>query len=653
MCGIAGMWSKEPVDEAFLCSLADTMLGVISHRGPDDGGYVVGPNVFVGNRRLSIFDLSEAGNQPFFSRDGKVWLVFNGEIYNHFELRGELEGEFEFKSHTDTEVLLHAYEKWGMACVDRFIGMFAFAIWDTRKEELVLCRDRLGIKPFYYHFDGKKLVFGSEIKALLAAGIEARPNHSVLRDYLVSGFYDHTGQTFFDGIVQVKAGHLVTVGQAGLRESCYWNLSGRPGSSDLSAEAAERRYLDLLEDSIRLRMRADVPCAIMLSGGLDSSALAHIADGYKGSHELNVMTFRHAESRYDEGPYADLVSKGRNWKSYSVVVRESDVGNMLRDTLWHQDEPFGGVANLADVMLSALARQNGIYVLLEGQGADETLGGYEYYYLHHLLDLLERDESAARNLYSRYAALRGSKDPASKASFDAFILKAGKEAGHLSQDGTAATRREVLSGDLLAREGTGYKQPALMGSLFQNALFRDLVATKVPRVLRFKDKSSMMHGVELRVPFLDHRLVEHSFSIRPESKLADGYTKVMLRRAMKDKLPEVACFHVKRQVQTPQREWLRGPLQPLVAEVINSRSFGARGLFDQEAAISIYQEYIARPESYPNSFFIWQWLMVEWWFRLFIDKTEAPARPTVNRPNTRRYPSFEGRAARAAGLVDR
>ena len=262
MCGIVGMWSKESCDSRHLSQLVDRMLNVLIHRGPDDGGYCVGPNIAMGNRRLKIFDLSDAGNQPFFSDDGKIWLVLNGEIYNHYELRRELENEFAFRSTSDTEVLLRSYEKWGMKCLDRLIGMFAFAIWDARDHKLILCRDRLGIKPLYYYFNSKMLIFASEIKVLLAAGVEAVPNLNVIRDYLTSGYYDHTEQTFFKGVSQVKQGRFLTVNANNVTETCYWDLIERIGEENKEPKDAEEVYWEVLQDAIRLRMRADVPYAV-------------------------------------------------------------------------------------------------------------------------------------------------------------------------------------------------------------------------------------------------------------------------------------------------------------------------------------------------------------------------------------------------------
>jgi asparagine synthetase B (glutamine-hydrolysing) len=286
-----------------------------------------------------------------------------------------------------------------------------------------------------------------------------------------------------------------------------------------------------------------------------------------------------------------------------------------------------------------MAREKGIYVFLEGQGADETLGGYEYYYTYYLADLALRDESKARKLHRDYALKRGVEPSALDTSFQEIVARGMHADSRMGQDGTTTTQEAVLSPELLGCKGTGFEEANLFALRFENVLYRDLFYTKVPRVLRFKDKASMMHGVELRVPFLDHRLVELSFSISPEKKLVGGFTKFYLRQRMAGRLPDEIGFHVKRQVQTPQREWLRGTLRPFVEEVINSGSFKQRGLFIPNKVHKIYSEYIDFPEAYPNSFFIWQWLLIEWWFRIFIDNTYAPSTyDWPNSSNVRRYP---------------
>ena len=616
MCGIAGIWNRQVADQGEIDLAGNKMLESIVHRGPDDGGYSLDDRVFLGNRRLKIFDLSEAGNQPMFSRDGRYWIVFNGEIYNYCELKPALEKDFTFSSHTDTEVLLYSFVKHGIACVEDFIGMFAFAIWDSRDKELIICRDRLGIKPLYYYSDGTKLIFASEIKALLAAGVKVEADHDVIKDYLVTGNYDHTDRTFFRNIRMLKAGHFLKINERGISEICYWNNIERiKHHKDRDQQEVTREYWEMLDDAVKLRMRADVSYAVMLSGGLDSSALAVIADKYVGSSPLNVCTFRHRNSKYDEGPWANLVAEQKNWRRHEVFVTEDDVVRLLNETLWHQDEPFGGVASFADVMLSKKAREDGLYVLLEGQGADETLGGYEYYYNHRLADLAASNQVAAKALFHHYAEKRNISD----GKYTEIVDSGAGKSGTLTQDGTVGVRADVLSADLRNRPGTGYISPEYFGSRFENALFQDLFNAKVPRVLRFKDKSSMMFGVELRVPFLDHRIVERSFSIATADKLKDGYTKYCLRKKMESMLPSETCWHVKRQVQTPQREWMRTTLKPVIDNVINSVSFSQRGLFDISGVRNLYARYISEPDTFQNSFFVWQWLMIENWFRIFVD----------------------------------
>ena len=612
--------------------LARVMLNTIRHRGPDDGGFAIHPQGFVGNRRLCIIDVSSAGNQPFFNDTGAIWLVYNGEIYNYLELRQELEGQAVFRSGSDTEVLLRAYEKWGSACVDRLVGMFAFAAWQQDARRLTLCRDRLGKKPLYYHWNGSRLLFASEIKALLAAGVPARPDMDTFADYLREGVYDHNEFTFFEGIRQVGRGSILTIENGVLRESRYWNLAELILYRENSPASAMEAYLSLLNEAVRIRMRTDVPIAVMLSGGLDSSVLAVLAERNAPEGTLNVMTFRTDDPLYDEGPWAELAMTGKPWRWFSVLLDPLELEKILPSLLWHQEEPFGGVANFGDVLLARYARSRGIYVVLEGQGADETLAGYEYYFAHHLADLEDRDSKAAREAYSAYARLR-QYDP--DGDLRLLTTPVRQAMSGFSQDGTRATQPEVMLKDI-EYPGRGVNNKTYFRSYLTTAMFRDLVQTKVPRVMRFKDKAHMMFGVELRAPFLDHRLVEIAFSIPPEAKLAHGYTKYCLRRAFQHYLPKEIIFSVKRSVQTPQREWLRTSLAPMVEEVINSESIARRGLVDAVRARAMYADYCDHPDE--NSFFLWQWVMLEWWHRLFIDgnRSMEPSY-TVTTDNICRY----------------
>ncbi len=637
MCGIAGGWYRTERDNDELATLADSMLNAIAHRGPDDGGYVSNNRLFLGNRRLKIFDLSGAGNQPFFSDDGGIWLVFNGEIYNHYELRAELEGSYNFHSHTDTEVLLHAYEKWGMDCLDKLNGMFAFALWDDHKQSLYLCRDRLGIKPLYYHCSEDALLFASEIKSILVAGVERHMDRSVIRDYLTDGFYDHTNRTFFEGIRQLKAGSFLTITESGKAETLYWNpideLLGREPDEQVLPE-----YWDTLEDAIKLRMRADVPYAVMLSGGLDSSVIAALADAHLDGETLNTMTVRYPDPKYDEGSWADHVAEGRAWNRYSTVIDSGHVTSMFQQAMWHQDEPFGSVALFGDMVLSELARKQGIYVLLEGQGADETLAGYEYYYIHRIIDLMKSDPSAARRSHREYALRRGIKDDSVDAHFDQLVSTSMQAGKRLGQDGTLPVRPDAISPSLEQAVDAGFAIHQT-GTAIGNTCYNDLTSTKLPRVLRFKDRSSMMHGIELRVPFLDHRLVELSQAIPTDCLIDSGYTKFCLRKKMANRLPTETCFHVKRQIQTPQREWLRTLLKPTMDEIMHSQSFAGRDILNMEVARKLYDDYVDHPQRFPNGFFVWQWLSIEQWARTFLDQTSLlESIPRPPNANLRRYP---------------
>ena len=615
MCGIAGIIAPD-ANEATIA----TMLALMEHRGPDDEGWHLDDGVALGNRRLSIFDLSPAGHQPMSNHDGSLWIVHNGEIYNHIELRREL-NHYPFTSRTDSEVILAAYEAWGEECLERFNGMFAFAIWDSRSCRLFCARDRIGIKPFYYHMTGDRLLFASEIKALLGVGVPRRPNDRVIHDYLVDGYYDHTDETFCDGIYQLPAGHKLVYHDGRLVISPYWQLAERvqnlAGLSD--AEYAEC-YLALLRDAVRLRLRGDVPYGVYLSGGLDSSSIAVLADELKDSTApLRTFTLCFEDQRYNEQPFAAEVLRGKDWQATFVLETEAHAGQLLERTVWHQEQPFAGVMTMGDLLLNKAARENGVLIVLEGQGADECLAGYEYFFGAYLRDLLNSgQETIALAEAQAYCDLRGLPANQAKDVLQRLVALDRDKTG-LAQDNTRPTNPSALNPDLLHSAGTdvGFAEPFARHLL--NRTYRDLRHTKLPRILRFKDRASMAYGVELRVPFLDHRLVEYSFSMPADQKIRAGVQKALLRRVMQEQIPEINRDHVKRQVQTPQREWLSTTLRPVINDLIHSASFRQRPYFDVARVQAEFDRYCQDPDRYGNSFFIWQWFSLEKWFQMFID----------------------------------
>ena len=613
MCGIAGIVGAD-WDRAAL----ESMVSVQHHRGPDDRGIYINPKhkVGLGHNRLSIVDLTPAGHQPMANHDGTLWIVFNGEIYNYVELRNQLY-DYPYRSKTDTEVILAAYERWGDACVEHFIGMFAFALWDEKKEHLFCARDRLGIKPFHYAWHKDSFLFASEIKAILAAGYRAEPNWEIWAAYLTHGIYEHSSESFFAGIHTLPPGHTLSIDRGEKSIRSYWNLSALAAQPVLLPdEQAAGELLDLLKDSVRLRLRSDVPLGVNLSGGLDSSSLMVMVDSLVSNHgEVKAFTASFSDPKYDEQDFASQVPCNNDWIRHLQRLDSEKVWSVAQEALWHQEAPYGGIATLAYHHLHRLAHDSRVTVLLEGQGVDEMLAGYNYFRPYHYLDLLE--QGRFQELRAELTACEGS----GEWELNAMRHLRSGEPLNVYQDGTSYLQtncvargvRELFSGNL------EFPQP--FKDRLTNALYRDLRYTKLPRVLRMNDRLSMAFSRELREPYLDHRLVEFLFRLPGQQKIRRGKGKFLLRKAMAGRLPEAIRSAHKRGVVTPQREWLRECLHPQVEEIIHSRSFTERGIFDVKEVQSAYVTF--RAGQGDNAFFVWQWLNTELWWRMFIDQRVA------------------------------
>lgn len=546
--------------------LVETMCSRLSHRGPDAQGVWRSDALTMGHRRLSIIDLSDAGSQPMLSSDGRYVIVFNGEVYNYKELRVELHG-YPFHSNSDTEVVIAAWARWGEASLDRLVGMFAFALWDTQEKTLVVVRDRFGVKPLVYATlpDGS-LVMASEIKALHAAGIRAEPDQIAWATYLAYGTSDHPSRTFWSGVSALPAGSLLRWRPGTTPTIRRWyDLAAKVGveldQRDRNVVAEE--YLALLRESVRLRFRADVPVGINLSGGLDSSILFGLVQAIQGSDsDIKAFSFITDDERYDELPWVRLMLEGSQHPLVPCLLRASDVPQLAKQISESVDEPFGGIPTLAYATLFRRARDEGVLVLLDGQGLDEQWGGYDYYLPSSTPD----------------AIVQGAADP--------------------------AVRPECLAldfGALATRDS--FATP--FNSRLRDLQYRDLTATKIPRALRYNDRVSMAASTELREPFLDHRLVELALRQPDDRKIADGVGKVLLRQLAQKIVPETLRTAPKRAVQTPQREWLRGELASWANDLIETAM--QTGWFTP-AAKQAWQEY--RSGRGDNSHWVWQWLSV-------------------------------------------
>jgi len=521
---------------------------------------------------LSIIDLSDAGRQPMASADGRVWIAFNGEIYNYRELRATL-SDYPYRSQTDTEVLLAAYERWGPACLDRLLGMFAVLIWDSRRRTLFAARDRFGVKPLYYHLaaDGQ-LSLASEIKALHAAGVPAEPDTVTWATYLTRGLYDYGPRTFWQDVHSLPAGHYLTWRDGQVRIQRWYDLAERTGTQDeprSTADVAEE-YADLMRQCVELRFRSDVPVGINLSGGLDSSTLLGLVHAVQGADsETIAFTYTCGDPAYDETPWVEqMLARTRHpWNLCHFAA--ADVPELAERVQWHQDEPFGGLPTLAYARVFAEARAAGVIVLLDGQGMDEQWAGYDY--------------------YTAAVDGPGSRMPA---------------AGTVQGSTDRPVRPECLASEFRALAET-FEFPTPYGDALRNLQYRDACYTKIPRALRFNDRVSMQSSTELREPFLDHRMFELALRQPAERKIVGQTRKWLLRRMTRKLLPHQLVEAPKRPLQTPQREWLRGPLRDWADDCIE-QALGTCDWLDGTAVRRAWQAFLAGHSD--NSFYVWQWI---------------------------------------------
>jgi asparagine synthase (glutamine-hydrolysing) len=547
MCGIAGIVDRRgaPPDEALL----RRMLKQIEHRGPDGEDVWTHGGVGFGHRRLAIIDVTDGGRQPMHF--GSLTVLFNGEIYNYLELREELRALGHcFNTDSDTEVLIHCFAQWGEACVHRFRGMWALALYDSANNSLLLSRDRFGIKPLYYSETAEGWLFASEIKALLVAGVGARADERTLASYLTVGLEDHGAGTFYADVKQLLPGHNLRID---LRNDTaeytrYYELADHVPDS-ATAEA----YMDALRESVRLHLRADVRVATCLSGGLDSSTIAALAISAlrrQGEGDFAAFTAKSEWAGNDESPWAEKVVRHCGIPWHSVMATYEDFASSLETCLMFHDEPVGSSSVFLQYWIMKAAAAEGVRVMLDGQGGDETLLGYERYYPVYL-----RDQMASRGLLAAggefFAAVRHS-------ALTMPLLLA-----YMVYFNSPAARRVVIR-----RRSRGVQKRFLdMGVEALDDLApasRDLRTLQtmevgrfqLPHLLRYEDRNSMAHSVEARVPFLDHECVEIALALAPSDKIQHGYSKYVLRRLAETLVPkEVAWRRFKNGFEAPDRLW--------------------------------------------------------------------------------------------------
>jgi asparagine synthase (glutamine-hydrolysing) len=664
MCGIFGFWQPDSLDwnRQTLCR-ATTAL---RHRGPDDEGYLLVDtatgrwveaagddtipevqrprlaelpseeryNLAFGFRRLSILDLSPAGHQPMGTPGGQLWIVYNGEIYNYIELRAELQAlGCTFATRSDTEVILHAYRQWGEACLRRFNGMWAFAIWDAARQRLFCSRDRFGIKPFYYYRTGRSLAFASEIKALLELpGVPRQPNDGILYDYLSANQIDHTAETFFEGIEQLPPAHYLVVDAGSVSVHRYWDLPKIEQTLPGPDIGYAQTFAELLTDAVRLHLRSDVAIGTCLSGGLDSSTIVCLVERLlagtgnpdlpPGERLQKTFSACAEDLRFDERRFIEPVLQATGAERNFVFPHPSRLLDDLPRLIYHQDEPFGSLSIYAQWCVMALAHEGRVKVLLDGQGGDELLGGYHSYFDYFWAGLLGRGHWGL--LLSEWAAYRRIYR-ASPWSVAAHTLRpfapawAVSAARRLKRGGGLGMQVLGLNPDFARRYRRRRPEAVpLRPDPFRNALYDSLTRSSLPKLLHYEDRNSMAHSIEARVPFLDYRLAEFAFQLPPEQKIHHGLTKVVLRQALQGTLPEVVRARTdKMGFVTPEKEWLATALKPWLEELFNSASFRSRPYFNPGEIQSALQAH-ARGQVDLTAL-AWRWANLEFWLRQMVD----------------------------------
>ena len=618
MCGICGIVAPGRPAEA---ETVAAMSELIAHRGPNGDGIFTGVGVALASRRLAILDLSDAGAQPFASPDGRMQLVYNGEIYNYRELRAELEGRgHRFASASDTEVILTAYREWGERCVERFNGMWAFALWDSVEHRLFCARDRFGVKPFYYRLDGGRLVFASELKAFRADRTTApEANDRIVRDFVRNDWFDHTDETFFSGIVKLPPAHTLVFDRDGLRTRRFWQLELREPPAGDAVEAVR----ELFVDSVRLRLRSDVTVGTCLSGGIDSSAVACVIDLLLRDEAENAKPVGERQQTFtvyfddpalDERPFAREVIARTKAAPHWVTFTAADLVENLEHIVEAHDEPFRSTSICAGWYVMREAARAGVTVVLDGQGGDEVLAGYPAYFSARYADLLGQGRLRAlatelaehRRLYGSRRALATLARPLAPARLETRLRE--------RRSGSAS----LLHGDLRGLPQT----VELDGSPFPDRLrrlqTRILTVRGLPELLHAEDRNSMAHSIEARVPFLDYRFVELLFSLDGGQLIERSRTKAILRRALHDLLPPSVRERTdKLGFVTPEAAFFRGALGEFASDVFASQRFGERGFVDAAAARARLEKH--RRGELNAGFELWRALNLELWARAFLD----------------------------------
>lgn len=614
MCGISGILS---FDRRYNQKDILKMNKVLLHRGPDDEGTYFDDFIGLGHRRLSIIDLSKAGHQPMSDDSERYWIVFNGEVYNYLEIREELlEKGYIFHSNTDSEVILKSYIEWGVDCLQKFNGMWAFAIWDNEKKELFCARDRFGVKPFYYFHNSPYFVFASEIKAILEVeDVHREPNKVRILQYLGNFPLLENTSTFFKDIFQLPPSHYLIIRKDSFKIERYWDIEKK----NIENLDTKERFLEIFKDSIKLRLRSDVPVGTCLSGGLDSSSIVCVLNKMIDTSKQKTFSSCFEDKRFDEREYIEEVVKATSVTPFHTFPNVDHIYPQIQKIVWHHDEPFDSTSIFAQWSVMELAKQNKVVVLLDGQGADEILAGYNRYKIYFFLDYLRRKNlvEIIKNYKYLFEVVRSYRKTTDK-SFVGLIKQVSKS-NFRSSKGDFSYVEKYLTHDFLSSylNELIFSLPLKFNNKLENKLYQDTYFSSLQKLLQYEDRNSMAFSIESRVPFLDYRLVEFIFSLPIKLKINKGWTKYILRKSMKGILPEkVRCRKDKMGFVTPQDLWLK-EIESDVRKIVNS--FSKRGYVKSEEIPKILDGYYNGNNSLGK--IVWKAFCLEIWFRVFFESS--------------------------------
>lgn len=613
MCGISGVWEfNSNVDKSIL----QKMNKIQFHRGPDDSGIIVSNRVGLGHQRLSIIDLSIKGKQPMSNENNTVWVVFNGEIYNFKNLREELERKnHRFKSDTDTEVIIHGYEEWGVNLVYKLRGMFAFAIYDSSRKKIILSRDRVGKKPLWYYKDDKRLVFASEMKALLQhPEVPRKINKNAISYYLSYGYIPHP-ISIFENIYKVEPAQLLIIDQAGIKKYKYWNYEFKPINKSFEQLKLELRRV--IEESVKLRMISDVPLGAFLSGGIDSSIIVALMSKY--TDQVKTFSIGFEEQDFNELPDARIISEKYNTNHHEFIVKP-DAIKLLPELVYYYNEPYSDSSAIPSYYLAKMTRQH-VTVALNGDGGDENFAGYDRYminnfykklYFKKILQKLSNfipefsNKNSLRKL-KRVLQIAHLSDKEKYYSFLKTFSRIEKIKIMLDQELADLQVQKIIFEEMSKEKN------------FVDQAMRADINYYLPCDLLVKmDIATMSNSLEARSPFLDQELMSLTMQIPWNYKLNNFDKKHILKQAFKELLPKQTLKKKKQGFGVPLTHWFRNELKEFAHDVINSESFKNRKIFNIKECNKILEQHITKTKD--NSHKLWNLLCLEQWYKIYVDE---------------------------------